>query len=392
MGFFGTDIVQSIRESGKNSCLYCGRFNDAPVPRLGGFGGFQKQILILVPQPGGKDTDGVHVVGKITKVLSGLNCDVSSAALTIAVNRCHGDDPSIKQVECCRKNVMAVIKEKSPAAIIAFGKNALFSLIGDRYPEALGAFDVWRGQIIPDQELGCWIHPVWAPDDVYMDRPEMVKTWQDDLAWALTYYRMPFRKYTEPEIVYLDNDLSELNNIQSGVISFDYETTGIKPHAPGHRIVCASVAVSADKVYAFMLPETRSAREPFLQLLRNPEVGKMAHNMKFEDTWSRVRLRTEVQGWQWDSMLAAHILDNRTSTNSLKFQTYVHFGVIDYASEVSPYLRGKEDGANSLNRIMELIKTASGRQQLLKYCAMDSIFQYRLSILQKNKIPGCGWK
>lgn len=381
-GFF-TGISLIKKEKG---CIHCTRYSSMPTPILLGEGEYKRNILIILP-----DTVA-SVPGKIRKMLHKLNADVDNACYSISTNMCPGDTTNIADVECCRKNVMAVIAEKKPISIIAFGRNALFSLIGDRYPEAVGTFDMWRGQCIPDQDLHCWIHPVWAPDDVYMDRPEMVKTWQDDLAWALTYYRLPFRKYTEPEIVYLDGDLSELNKIQSGVISFDYETTGIKPHAPGHRIVCASVAISADKVYTFMMPETRVAREPFLQLLRNPEIKKMAHNMKFEDTWSRERLKTEVQGWHWDSMLAAHILDNRTSTNSLKFQTYVQFGVIDYASEISPYLKGVGEGSNSLNLVLELIQTHSGRQQLLKYCALDSIFQYRLSILQQQKIPGCQWK
>jgi len=88
-------------------------------------------------------------------------------------------------------------------------------------------------------------------------------------------------KYEDPDIEIIE-DLSVLNSIKKGRIAFDYETTGIKPHATGHRIICASVADSSDHAFVFMMPSTRKERQPFIDLLKNPNVGKMAQNMKFE--------------------------------------------------------------------------------------------------------------
>jgi hypothetical protein len=193
--------------------------------------------------------------------------------------------------------------------------------------------------------------------------------------------KIPFLKYKEPKIEVIE-DLSILNDITSDLISFDYETTGIKPQADGHRIVCTSVADSPDHVYVFMMPRTKREREPFTSLLGNPLIGKMAHNMKFEDTWTNVRLKTEVNGWNWDSMLAAHVLDNRTGVTGLKFQTYVNFGVIDYDSEISSFLHSNEKGGNEMNTVMKLIEIEEGRNKLLHYCALDSIFEYRLAMKQ----------
>jgi hypothetical protein len=104
----------------------------------------------------------------------------------------------------------------------------------------------------------------------------------------------------------------------------------------------------------------------------------MAHNIKYEDTWCKHRLRTEVKNWEFDSMLAAHILDNREGITSLKFQTYVNFGTIDYASKVYPYLMGTDyKNANSHNRIFE-----ADQEDLLFYCGCDSIYEYRLAMRQ----------
>jgi len=110
----------------------------------------------------------------------------------------------------------------------------------------------------------------------------------------------------------------------------------------------------------------------------------MSHNMKFEETWSVVRLRQPVQNWGWDSMQAAHVLDNRTGVTGLKFQTYVNFGVVDYASEVAPYLRAKDNNGNAINRIMELVEMPGGKEKLLEYCGLDAIYEHRLALIQQK--------
>ena len=152
-----------------------------------------------------------------------------------------------------------------------------------------------------------------------------------------------------------------INNIkeQTRLIAFDYEATGLKPHKTEHEIVCASVAINEDEVYTFVMPKKRGKRLPFIKLLTSSYLHKMAHNMKYEVTWTKEKLNgTEIVNWKWDSLQAAHILDHRSEISSLKFQTYVHFGVVDYDSEIHPFLEGEDPkDANSLNRVKELLKT-----------------------------------
>jgi len=108
--------------------------------------------------------------------------------------------------------------------------------------------------------------------------------------------------------------------------------------------------------------------------------------MKFEEIWSAEILGQPVQNWGFDSMLAAHILDNRTGISGLKFQTYVNFGIIDYDSDINQYLKATRDGANSFNKVRELAETERGRKKLLTYCALDSLYEYRLATKQMNLI------
>jgi len=136
-----------------------------------------------------------------------------------------------------------------------------------------------------------------------------------------------------------------------------------------------------------MMPKTRQERKPLIDLLINPKIGKIAQNMKYEETWSVVKLGVSVENWIWDTMQASHILDNRTGITGLKFQTYVQFGIVDYSSEVDPYIHaGDSKNANSFNKIMELISKPGGKEKLLKYNGYDAINEYRLADKQRLDI------
>jgi len=168
------------------------------------------------------------------------------------------------------------------------------------------------------------------------------------------------------------------------LISLDYETTGLKPHATGHQIACVSIAKSEKQAITFMMPGNKISLR---RILANLSIQKMAHNIKFEETWSTVCLRQPVQGWDWDTMLAAHILDNRPGVSGLKFQGYVHFGILGYENEVASYLKAADSkNGNAFNKVMELIKDPVGKKELLTYCGVDTLLTYKLAALQKRII------
>ena len=294
--------------------------------------------------------------------------------------------PTEFQMDCCRVNVIDAIEHYKPKVIIPLGESAIYSLIGHLLQKELGKISKWRGWTIPDQNYMSWICPTFHPS--YIERLEKgpeEKVWELDLTQAFNQVEIPFPKFVKPEIQEI-SDLYMLTNIRNDV-AIDYETTGIKPHAKGHRIVCAAVAPSENLAYVFMMPSTKRERQPLIDLLIDSKIGKMAHNMKFEHTWTQFRLFTEIENWIWDSMVSAHILDNRQQITGLKFQAYINFGVIDYSSDVSPYLQSvdKKNG-NSFNRIFELLEIPGGRQKLLKYCGWDAVLEYRLATKQRENI------
>jgi len=195
---------------------------------------------------------------------------------------------------------------------------------------------------------------------------------------------IPFPVYKEPKVHFTD-DLSFLKDIKEET-AFDLEATGLKPHAVGHRIVCCAVAVSVDECYVFRIPKSRKEREPFIEYLADDSIKKIAHNMKYEIAWCKEKLGVDVQGLVHDTMIMAHILDNREGITSLAFQTYIHFGIVDFKDETQPYLSADKKNANSINRIMELMELPGGSAKLMGRCADDAVFELRLKKLQDKII------
>ena len=402
-GFFSKKETESVsRPDGKKySCIACGLYKDCKNPKTKPFGNFKKGILNIGEAPGEReDTIGRPWQGKSGKLLQRtykeLGIDLFEDCLNINAVRCRvldtdGDDrtPTNYEVECCRKTILAVIQEYKPKVIILLGNSAVYSLIAHRWKKDFGNLNKWRGWIIPDQDFEAWLCPTFHPDEVEKDSKNNVTKiiWKQDLQEAVYKLQQPFPKYIEPEIEMIE-DLSVLDDIKFPV-AIDYETTGIKPHADGHKIICASVATSANHAFVFLMPKSRKARLPFVNLLANPKIPKIAQNMKFEEAWSIEILRQPVINWNWDTMLASHILDNRPGVTGLKFQTYVQFGIVDYSSEIEVYLKSgnkNEFGSNAINNIEALLNTPDGKGILMKYCALDTIFTYRLCKLQQSLI------
>lgn len=398
-GFFTAKQTESkSRPDGKTySCASCGLYKDVQSPRMKPFGNFKKGILNLGEAPGEvEDKRGKPWQGKTGRLLQKtyrrLGIDLFEDCLNINAVNCRPMDkkginrtPTNYEIDCCRKSILQVIEQYKPKVIVLLGNAALYCLLGHRWKKDLGGIMKWRGWVIPDQDFNTWICPTFHPSYVGRSEAEVETIWIQDLERIIRQVDKALTIYQEPEISII-KDLSILPHLKSKLVSIDYETTGLKPQAKGHRIICAAVATDENNCFVFMMPKSRNARQPLVDLLANPNISKMAHSIKFEEIWSVVRLWQPIQNWVWDSMLAVHVLDNRPSVTSLKFQVYVNFGVIDYASEIAPYLQAPTKGGNDMNRVYELLKMPGGQEKLLQYCGLDAIYEYRLALRQMELI------
>jgi hypothetical protein len=57
--------------------------------------------------------------------------------------------------------------------------------------------------------------------------------------------------------------------------------------------------------------------------------------------------------------------------------------VAGYDEEVELWLKSADKDGNAMNKILELWEQSEGRKKLMLYCGLDSLFTFRLGLVQK---------
>jgi uracil-DNA glycosylase family 4 len=351
----------------------------------------KRQILVVAEAPGrSEDEQGIQLIGKagqrLREELKSLGVDLDRDCRKTNAVICRPPEnrtPTLKEVQCCQEFLWAEIRRSKPKVIILLGGTALSAVLGSIWTEGVGSISRWRGWNIPDRKLGAWICPtfhssyVLRQEEAYPDTASPL--FRRDLQRAVFKANKPLPNLP-PEcesVILLEREqevlrvISQLQRHGRLPVAVDFETTGLYPDE-GHRIITAALCDRESRAYAFTV--TKGVRPALAALMENPEILKVGSNLKFEALWSREYLRVKMGGWYWDTMLAAHVLDNRHEVTGLKFQTYVHFGIAGYEDEVRPYMEAGSDGFNRLRDMP--------RDKLLLYNGMDALFSYWLALEQ----------
>lgn len=389
MLFSEEELVVSPANNPYLSCEKCGLFRGCQTPYMKAAGLGKKKILLIGEAPGAQeDRSGIPFVGKAGSALDaalskvGINMDRDCIRTNACICRPPGNStPTKTQIDQCRKFLFEVIEKHKPEKIITLGGPALESLIGLR--EKVGAVSQWVGFAIPDQTLKAWVFPTFHPSYVLREDENNAATrvwWMKHLQQAAdhssTFYEHNYRSDVHV-IRDLDKAAEEIRGMMNAEeVAFDYETTGLKPYNRGHKILSASMS---DGFYAISFLFRKELWDLWREFLRSP-IRKVAHNLKFEEVWSRTILGTPVENWVWDTMIAAHIIDNRPGITSLKSQAYLNLGVAGYEDEIKPYMVSK-DGANGFNRLEEF-----PQKQLLQYGGEDALYTAKLKEIQQGVI------
>lgn len=405
-GFFTKEQVQSPykSEKGIHSCASCGLYKSVLAPRMKPYGNFKKGIMVIGEAPGeDEDKKGKPWQGKMGRALQRkykqLGIDIFEDCLSLNAVNCRTMDkiganrtPTEYEIACCRQNVLKIIKRHAPKVIILHGNAAVGSLIGYKWRRELGGITKWRGWAIPDRDLNAWVCPTFHPSFIERqeEQNEVHVIWHKDLKQAFSKAAKPLPTLNNEEAhITITDDISGalqmINDAAPPLLAFDIETTGLKPYnKAAHEIVCISFCSQVDKAYAIPAPTKRKHIRQLKQVLENPKIGKIAANMKFEDNWITTMYEINTEPWAFDTMLASHILDNRPGITSLKFQSYVRFGLLGYDDEVAPFLKSPD--SNTPNRVKELTKSKHSFNRLLTYCGIDSLMEYRLAKEQMKEL------
>lgn len=390
-GFFsGAEFQMVAPPSVIPQCGACKLYKGCNSPKMEPSGNGKRKVLIVGEAPGEEeDRKGTQLVGKSGKLLErelrkiGVNmredCWLTNALICRPPNNDVGDE---KRIDYCRPNLLTTINRLKPNVIILLGGRAVSSLIHHCWGPEQVKIKRWAGWQVPAHKVNAWVCPTWHPSYLLREEnPVLDGYFLEHLKAAFQFDEKPFDVVPdyakEVKVLYDPEEVAaRLDKVRSGVIAFDYEANMLKPESSKANIICCSVCWKG-KVIAF--PMNSKLMPSFRRMLEDPNVRKIASNMKYEDRWTRKVLGFKVRGWWWDTMLAAHLLDCRRGITSIKFQSFVKLGQPDYNRFIHPYLT--TDSANSPNRITEL-----SIAKLLTYNGLDSLLEYKVADIQRKEM------
>ena len=418
-------------DAGPN-CEKCGLYRKCNSPKMKYTGEGKKNVLIIAEAPGqNEDLQGIQLIGDAGQLLRNelkkYNLDLDrdfwkTNAISCRPTTSSGANrqPTKSEIKYCKPLVDKTINDLKPKMIWLMGGKAVESFYMNRFSNL--SINRWRKLCIPDRKTGAWVIPLFHPS--YINRQKyddnLRTTFERDLKWAVSCINKdPFTWQDEREdvvpIYKFDYVVECLSSIllwadESQVnIYLDYETNSLKPQWPGAKI--ATIALCPD-IQGKKILKLFSKDNPYFQKLQNfsnnpvsiafayqysdyfnkqqqnkikfllrkmfthSNICWIAHNIKFEDSWTRKILGVRPKNWLFDTMIAAHIEDNRSRYTGLKFQSYIKFGLEPYNKEIDQYLKPKHGHFNQIDK--------APLDQLLLYNGLDTTVGMKLYREQKK--------
>ena len=389
-------------------CSKCGAYLSCKNGRLDGVVG-SNDILLILPLPNvNEDNRGYCGCGEEYEWLADQLNEVGiSFKQCSRINVIGCRTKNLKAFDMCRQRVDAFVNKVKPKLVIAFGSDTLSVTVGREWTRSLGDIQKWHSFCIPFRywNNGTWLVHAESPSEIVLSESFYKnEKWKNaesfyekaEAVCKTGFYRMhtrvlkegirdAYRKCKEPipvrpestikphvlneadALVFLEKNYQYLKNNPDAILTFDLETNMIKAYNNNARVY--SIAVLADKSLgsaAFRC--TPATKEAFVKLFTlRPKVN--GANVKFDFVWNVVKLGMNPADFKiyFDTVLMAHLLDNRDGITSLKFNTYRFFG-ITYESEAHKYFES-DGGCNSENKIFE-----APEHTILYYNALDVIY------------------
>lgn len=385
--FTKTQLSSSKSQSITPKCGQCGLYKQCKSPKMPPTGKGRKGILFLAEAPGKtEDEKNIQLIGDagqyLRRVLQNMGYDLDCDFIKTNAAICrppNNKTPDAKIIDACRPNLTKTLKKYQPHTIILLGDIALKSFMPMVWKDKVDKVGQWIGWNIPCQEKNMWVCPTYHPS--YLLRTHNTVTehmFRQHIRRACRHKQRPYQTQPDPKSkVMLLHRSSEIKAALRDCywwqhLTLDYETNCLKPETENSRIVCCSVS-NGRKTFAF--PWTDTAIENIIRIYKNPNIKKIAANIKFEHRWTFNKLHINIRGWYYDTMVGAHVLDHRQGITSVKFQAFVRMGMPVYNEHIEPYLKPK--GKSRINSIDQI-----DFDELLLYCGLDSYCEDKLAWLQ----------
>ena len=354
-------------------------------PKMEPYGDGELGIMIVGEQPGtDENKEGRPFIGRsgnlLREMLSAYDIDMDRDCIATNSIQCFASKFDPVAALCCKPRLKKQIQEFSPNLILAVGGKSIEALT-----DASATLAQIRGKVIASKRYGCWIGTIYHTSHILRQRDDEKGHDADDLEAItirdlgniLKYLSKGVKKrFIQEEsgneyVISTEEaiDILDKYSFSSTPVAFDYETTCLSPFEKDARILTMSLSNDISKAHAIAFPDPIPEElRKFVAAFLSSNIPKIAHNYSFEDIWSRVVFGTHVNNLLNDTMVTAHIIDDRTKVTGLEFQSYVHFGS-DHKKDFGDR-KGLQKVTNSL----------------LKYNALDSRYTLALNNLQEKEL------
>ena len=292
---------------------------------------------------------------------------ISSYAITNVIKCCPKDRKvTSKVIKVCTEYLYDEIRKCSPNVIVPLGKlaNSIFS--GNNK-----SISSVRGKVYYSKDFAVKVVPLLPPSEVYTDK-NLSAVFKQDLNYVL-------RESKSKELYQIEGDYKILDTAsrvfdfkvligEYPSFSFDLETSGVN----FMEDVILGIGFSFAEKTGFYIPLRnegkkfwdRSEAKEILMFLRELFVSsqeKYAHNGKFDIQFLN-RIGIEVKNFNFDTMLAHHLLDE-TTPHGLKNLARKYLDIYGYDSQIN----------DVKDKLAEVSLDVLGR-----YCAIDCDCTFRL--------------
>ena len=396
-----------------SGCSRCKLQEKCKNPKMKFEGDGEKKILILFENPTKKeDKKNLSFIDDqadtFREYLEDLGFDLETDcwygyAVSCHVPRDHYGNIKItdNNIGHCQEHLYAQINRYNPRVIIPMGDIAIKALLKYRVGGRLSGikYHQYKGHSIPDQDWGININPTYSIDEIYDSEDfrgnfdkVMVMRFKQHIHKAFEVVKGSFYKHNYDKDVFIYFDKKKVIELLKEVLEkweylyFDYETTGLKPQADGHKIYTIGIS---DGMFGHAFPffhDSPRFRTLWKMILESKRIKKVAHNAKFEKIWSLIRADADVQNFYWCTMIAEHIQHNKSRVGA-KFLYYVYLGVLNMDGKVDKYLKAtdadeKKYGNNAINQIDKIWK--EDPRAVLKYQGEDALYLGKLHPIQET--------
>jgi len=389
------DLLQS-------KCGTCKLHRNCKSPKMEYSGEGAKKILVIGDTPSdADDQNSIQFSGASGSYLKDLllkgGISLNRDCWKVNAVRCNNSLEELNNTaKLCSGYILKLLYTLKPTHVLILGSAGIVSLFGDDFNNR--EVQRWRGVSFPDDKFKTRTFITYHPSEIKKNSKDrlLAAVFERDIVkfcstikYASYIEHYEYEKHVKHLLLFTDvkRELERILRDKPEYLYHDYETSGLKPYSSGHFVASISFAYSENQAFVFPLdynqywkPEDlRQIKELWCRILSDKDIGKIAHNIKFEDSWSTVTLKQETSGWIWDTQMAAHILDNRKQWSGLKFQVFIELGVRPYDKFIDPFIHSDTE-FNTVHK--------SPLKELLMYCGLDSLFGFKLFNKQKTAFSG----